>query len=117
MYHGVKTRANKKRKRLQGRPPAETQLGDAKRKKVDKRGGGFKVKLVTAKNANVLIDGKHVKCEITNVSDNPASKDLARRNVITKGAVIDVKTPEGKPIQARVKSRPGQDGVLNAVKI
>jgi len=89
-------------------------IGEDKRKRVKARGGNSKVKLISAKNVNVLISGKYVRCEVTWVKDNPASRDLTRRNVITKGAVLDVKTPEGKVIQAKVLSRPGQDGILNA---
>ena len=57
-------------------------------------------------------DGKIVKVKIKNVVDNPADKHLARRNIITKGTIID--TEKGK---ARVTSRPGQDGVINAVLV
>jgi small subunit ribosomal protein S8e len=117
MYHAVKTRANKKKSRFCGRPAAETQLGEDKRKTVRVRGGGVKVKLVKAKHANVLVDGKNVKCEVTWVAENPASRDLTRRNIITKGAVIDVKGPTGTAFKAKVTSRPGQDGVLNAIKV
>ena len=46
------------------------------------------------------------------VIDNPASKDFIRRKIITKGAII--KTEIG---DAKVTSRPGQDGVINAVLI
>ncbi|MBU0762486.1 MAG: 30S ribosomal protein S8e [Candidatus Altiarchaeota archaeon] len=116
MYHRVKTRANKKKKRFQGRHPTDTQLGDDVRKNVRVRGGNIKVKQIKAKHANVLIDGKNVKCEITWVSENPASRDLTRRNIITKGAVIDVKDPSGESFKAKVTSRPGQDGIINAVK-
>ena len=116
MYHRVPTRANKKKSRFFGRPAVETQMGDDVRKNVRVRGGSVKVKLVRAKHANVLVDGKYVKCEVTWVSENPASRDLTRRNIITKGAVIDVKGPEGA-FKAKVTSRPGQDGVLNAVKV
>jgi len=114
MYHSRITRAHKKRTRHQGGIPVETTIGADRRKTVKARGGNLKVKLVSAKTVNVLIEGKYVKCEVTWVKDNPASRDLTRRNIITKGAVVDVKTPEGKVIQAKVLSRPGQDGVLNA---
>jgi len=117
MYHGVVSRARKKKSRFAGRPAAETQLGVDSRKRVRVRGGGVKVKLVKAKSANVLVEGKHVRCEVTWVSDNPASRDLTRRNIITRGAVVDVKGPDGAVFKARVTSRPGQDGVLNAVKV
>jgi len=114
MYHGKLTRANKKRKRHEGSSSVDTTIGENKAKKVWTRGGNFKFKLVSVKDANVLIDGKYVKCEVTWVKDNPASRDLTRRNIVTKGAVIDVKAPDGKVLQARVLSRPGQDGLLNA---
>lgn len=117
MYHAVKTRASKKKSRFSGRPAADTQLGDDVRKSVRVRGGSSKVKLVKAKHANVLVDGKHVKCEVTWVANNPASRDLTRRNIITKGAVVDVKGPDGAAFKAKITSRPGQDGLLNAVKV
>jgi small subunit ribosomal protein S8e len=117
MYHEVLTRAHKKKKRFFGRPATDTQLGDDTRKKIRVRGGGVKVRLVKAKYANVLVGGKHVKCEVTWVSVNPASRDLTRRNIITKGAVVDVKGPDGVAFKAKVTSRPGQDGVLNAIKV
>ncbi|HDN05822.1 MAG TPA: 30S ribosomal protein S8e, partial [Candidatus Bathyarchaeota archaeon] len=43
---------------------------------------------------------------------NPANVDYDRRGVITKGAIIE--TSLGL---ARVTSRPGQNGVINAVLI
>jgi ribosomal protein S8E len=49
---------------------------------------------------------------IETVVENTASGHYVRRNIITKGAVI--KTAAGN---ARVTSRPGQDGVINAVLI
>jgi small subunit ribosomal protein S8e len=117
MYHQSKTRAHKKRKRHQGSTATDTTLGEDRRKTVKTRGGNTKARLVSAKSANVLISGKHVKCEVTWVKDNPASRDLTRRNIITKGALIQVKTPGGEMVEARVTSRPGQDGVINAVKL
>jgi small subunit ribosomal protein S8e len=44
--------------------------------------------------------------------ENPANPHYVRRNIITKGAVI--KTELGN---AKVTSRPGQDGVVNAALI
>jgi len=56
--------------------------------------------------------GKTQKTQITRVVRNPANVDYQRRGVITKGAIIE--TPLG---QARVTSRPGQSGVVNAVLV
>jgi len=117
MYHKPKTRAHKKKKRFIGRVPTETQIDEDIVKKQRVRGGSVKNKLVKAKTANVLVNGAHMKCEITKVDDNPSSRDLTRRNIITKGAVLEVKTAEGKAIKAKVTSRPGQDGCINATKV
>jgi small subunit ribosomal protein S8e len=46
------------------------------------------------------------------VSKNPANKDYERRGVITKGAILETELG-----LAKVLSRPGQDGVINAVLI
>jgi small subunit ribosomal protein S8e len=53
--------------------------------------------------------GKTSKVEIIRVIKNPANVDYDRRGVITKGTIIE--TPLGT---ARVTSRPGQDGIVNA---
>jgi small subunit ribosomal protein S8e len=116
MYHRVKSHSSKKKRRFFGSHPTDTQLGEDERKSVRVRGGGAKLKQVRAKHANVLVDGKSVKCEVSWVSENPASRDFTRRNIITKGAVIDVKGPEGEVFKAVVTSRPGQDGIVNAIK-
>ncbi|MDD4281670.1 MAG: 30S ribosomal protein S8e, partial [Candidatus Methanofastidiosa archaeon] len=52
------------------------------------------------------------RVRLTNVVENPANIHYVRRNVLTKGAVIE--TEIGK---ARITSRPGQDGVLNAILV
>ena len=56
--------------------------------------------------------GKTEKTEILRVVKNKANVDYNRRGVITKGAEIE--TSLGI---ARVTSRPGGDGVINAVLI
>ncbi|HUU87458.1 MAG TPA: 30S ribosomal protein S8e, partial [Candidatus Glassbacteria bacterium] len=56
--------------------------------------------------------GKTEKTEILRVISNKANLDYNRRGVITKGAEIE--TSLGR---ARVTSRPGSDGVINAVII
>ena len=114
MYHGRITKLRKKRKAHAGGVFAETQIGEQKTKKVKTKGGGFKEKLTSAKVVNVVLDGKPVKCEVTGLEENAANKDYTRRKIITKGAVLSAKTPDGKDVKVKVTSRPGQDGVLNA---
>jgi small subunit ribosomal protein S8e len=55
---------------------------------------------------------KTTKTEIISVVENPANIHYVRRNIITKGAIIETKL--GK---ARIASRPGQSGTINAVLI
>lgn len=118
MYHTKKTRAKKHRKYELGREAAETKIDENKRvKEIKTKGGGSKRKLLADNKANVLIGGKNTACQVISVVNNPASKDFTRRNVITKGAILKVKTPEDKEIQVRVTSRPGQIGSISAVEI
>jgi small subunit ribosomal protein S8e len=70
-----------------------------------------------AKTINVayVVDPKSnkvTKTEITSVVENHANIHYVRRNIINKGAVIETKL--GK---ARVTSRPGQSGAINAILI
>ena len=104
--------ARKKRKRELGREPANTRVAEEreKRKIIRTYGGNRKVRLVEALYANVFEGGKGRKVKILNVVENPANRQYARRNIITKGAIIE--TEIGKAV---VTSRPGQDGVVNAV--
>jgi small subunit ribosomal protein S8e len=111
---GRKPAYRKKRRAELGSFPAETALGELKRKTEKERGGTRKLKLLSDRQVCVTDPktGKTEKVEITRVAKNPANVDYDRRGVITKGAIIE--TPSGV---ARVTSRPGQDGVLNAVLI
>jgi len=104
----------KKRKFEKGTFPAETTLGELKRKMERGRGAIVKTKVLTEKFACVTDTktGKTEKVEITRVVRNPANIDYDRRGVITKGAVIE--TSLGL---ARITSRPGQHGILNAVLV
>jgi small subunit ribosomal protein S8e len=119
MYQGKKTEHRKHRKYERGREAAETKIGEIKQKKVKTKGGGEKIKLLSSgKFANVVLKGgKAIKCEILSVVENPGNKDFTRRNIITKGALLKVKTPENKEIKVRVTSRSGQDGVINAISL
>ncbi|KON33016.1 MAG: 30S ribosomal protein S8e [miscellaneous Crenarchaeota group-6 archaeon AD8-1] len=103
-----------KRNFEKGSFPAETVLGESKRKVVRVRGGKMKVKLLKEKFVSVTDPKKGIteKIKILRVIRNKANVDYDRRGVITKGAEIE--TELGR---ARVTSRPGKDGVINAVLI
>ena len=106
--------ARGKRKFEMGRESAETRISEVKRKNIHTRGGNRKVRLLQCDVANVTNpkDGKTTPSTIERVLDNAANKHYIRRNILTKGSVI--RTSLGT---ARVTSRPGQDGVVNAVLI
>ncbi len=97
-----------------GRAPTHTSVGEKKLRNVRGRGDNRKYALFSVDVANVLDrkTKKAVKAKITRVLENPANRNYVRRNVITKGAVLE--TEKGK---AKVTSRPGQDGTVNAVLV
>ncbi|HTY75104.1 MAG TPA: 30S ribosomal protein S8e [Candidatus Nanoarchaeia archaeon] len=103
-----------KRKFEQGTFPAETIIGEPKRKCTRGFGGTTKIKVLDDKFVSVTDQksGKTQKTEILRVVRNPANVDYNRRGVITKGAEIE--TSLG---MAKVTSRPGNDGVINAILI
>ncbi|PSQ01299.1 30S ribosomal protein S8e [Halobacteriales archaeon QS_5_70_17] len=103
---------HKKRKRELGRSPTETRVGDAKLKTIDTMGGTEKVRAIQAETATVATDDGTVAATVESVVENGANPNYVRRNIITKGAIIA--TSEG---EARVTSRPGQDGQVNAVLV
>lgn len=108
---GGRRRPNRDRRKHElGSEPTETQVGDAKLKTVDVRGTGEKVKAIKADSASVSTGDGVVAAAIEDVVENPANPNYARRNIITRGAIIE--TSEGR---AKVTSRPGQDGQVNAV--
>jgi small subunit ribosomal protein S8e len=94
--------------------PAETTLGEPRRKIKRTLGGNSKVKVLADKFVSVTDpkSGQTQKTQITRVVKNGANVDYNRRGVITKGAEIE--TALGL---AKVTSRPGNDGIINAVLI
>ena len=106
------SKVSKKKKRQRCRDYLPMHLGNAKVRKIRILGGENKVLALSGNIANIMIDGKAKKAKITTVLENPADPHFVRRNIITKGAIIQ--TDLGK---ARVTSRPGQGGTVNAVMI
>jgi small subunit ribosomal protein S8e len=93
---------------------AETLFGATESYKRRMRGGSVKTSLKFADSANVVDrpSGKVQRTKIVRVLRNPANRDYERRGVVTKGALIDTELGN-----ARVTSRPSQDGVINAVLV
>ena len=102
-----------KKKRYQlGREPAETTVGEPRLQTIDARGNDEKLRALSTNVAQLADGGETSEVEIENVVENPSNVNYARRNIITKGAIIE--TSEGR---ARVTSRPGQTGQVNAVAL
>ena len=102
----------KKRKFEIGREQQFAFLGPEKLKLYRTRGANQKVRILNAEFANVTDPktGKTSKSKIVTVKENSSNPHFVTRNIITRGAVI--LTEAGL---AKVQSRPGQDGVVNAV--
>lgn len=109
---GLKRRHRTKRKFELGSQHPEIKIGESKSKKVRINGGKNKIKLMTAEHANVIDTNTHKskKTKIIRVIENNANPHYVRRNIITKGAILE--TEIGK---AKVTNRIGQDGNINAV--
>lgn len=97
-----------------GRLPSLTGLGKKQLKSIRTLGGNKKLRLLNEEYANVVDPktNKAKKAKIKTTTENPANKHFVRRNIMTKGTIIE--TEIGK---ARITSRPGQDGVVNAVLV
>jgi small subunit ribosomal protein S8e len=109
----IKHSAGKKKHEM-GRESTLTQLGETRKKQIIGFGSNSKTRLYKGSHANVT-DGLTGKTSIANIETvelNAANRNYVRRNIITKGAIIQ--TTLGK---AKVTSRPGQDGSINAVLV
>ena len=112
---GAKYKDYRKKKQYElGSTPTLTKVGEIRKKKARIMGASIKRRLLSANTVNLLDPktGKASKVKILNVTGNPANRYFVRRNIITKGCVIE--TEKGK---AKVTSRPGQEGTVNAVLV
>ena len=109
---GRNVRHRGKRKSELGRDPAETRIDDKNLRKIRTRGGNEKLRLATHNKINVVnpFSKESQTLDILNVIENEANPNYVRRNIITKGAIVE--TSSGK---VKVTSRPGQDGVINGI--
>ena len=104
-----KQQGRKKKLYETGKQPALTGLDKKRFKYVRAMGNNRKVRLLAADTAKAK---KYEQVKIKKVVENPADRHFVRRNIMTKGTVIE--TEKGK---AKITSRPGQDGTVNAVLI
>ena len=114
-FTGGRIIPNRTRRKFEiDRYPNEAVAGPTKNIVRKVRGNGVKVAFKTSEYANIndQDNKKTLKSKILRVTKNSANKDYERRGVITKGAILE--TEMGL---ARVLSRPGQDGIINAILV
>lgn len=111
---GIRKTFRKKRRHELGSSPVETLQGPRRVREARVRGGNKKRRLLQEETVNVTdfkgVTTGHVK--IISVVHNSANKEYDRRKIITKGTILETELG-----LARVTSRPGQDGQLNAVLV
>ena len=105
-------KAHNKRKRRFGRIAVETKIDRERKKIVRVRGGKYKIKAYSTNKINATDTEKGItqRVAITGLDSNAASADLARRKILTKGAIVN--TELGR---VRITSRPGQSGQVNGI--
>ncbi len=110
LYHQLR----KKKKYDFGSDYLPVKIAKTKKKTIKVLGGNKKQRLLQTDIANVLnlATGKSQLVKILTVKENPANPHFVRMNVITKGAIIETELG-----LAKVTSRPGQHGAINAVLI
>lgn len=114
-YTGGRKIAMRSRRKFEiDRYPNEALIGNDVEVTRRVRGDNNKTAMKTVEFANVSNseENKTTRSKILRVIKNSANKDYERRGVITKGAVIETELG-----LARVISRPGQVGVINAVQL
>jgi small subunit ribosomal protein S8e len=112
---GGRLRPIRKKRRFEiARELQTATLGGGTVKKYRVRGGNLKLRILTTQTVNVFDPATNTTkaAKVVTVRDNPANPNYVQRNIITKGAILE--TDLGL---VRVRSRPGQDGVLNAVRV
>jgi small subunit ribosomal protein S8e len=112
---GGRLRPIRKKRRFEiSRELQHATLGPGTVKKYRVRGANLKLRILTVQTINVFdpATNKMQAAKIVTVRENPANPNYVQRNIITKGAILE--TDLGL---VRVRSRPGQDGVLNGVRI
>ncbi|MDO8537861.1 MAG: 30S ribosomal protein S8e [archaeon] len=118
---GFRNAINRTGKRLyfRGNDPTNTIASKTEqKKKVRVRGRTHKHRMQKASHALITDQKakKTFKAEILSEVANEANKQFVRRNVLTKGGVIKA-THSGKEIFAKITSRPGQTGIVQAILV
>ena len=111
---GGRYKKQTKKLKNKGNLPIHTTIGETRRRTNTGRSKITKKHLLQANLANVYDpkSKKYSKAKIESVVESPSNRNFVRRNIMTKGSII--KTDKGN---AKIISRPGQEGTINAILI
>ena len=102
----------KKRVYETARSPTSTKIGKTQTKVKTVKGGAKKISLLNVNTVNLKSKNKNLKAKILTVKESPANRHFIRRNILTKGTIIE--TDKGV---AKITNRPGQEGTINAILV
>ena len=102
----------KKRIYETARSPTSTKIGKIQTKVRTIKGGKKKISLLHVNIVNLKSKNKNLKAKIITVKESPANRHFIRRNILTKGTIIE--TDKGL---AKITNRPGQEGSVNATLV
>ena len=100
----------KKRIYETAKSPTSTKIGKTQTKVKTMKGGKKKTSLLNSDTVNLRSKNKNLKAKILTVKESPANRHFIRRNILTKGTIIE--TDKGL---AKITNRPGQEGTVNAI--
>ena len=110
--------STKKKKSAMSRPNTLTTIvsenEEIKTKKIRTLGGNVKTRLYRTNVVNAIDKetGKSVRATVTDVIENAASNEYRRRDIITKGTILE--TNAGN---VRVTNKPSAEGFINGIII
>ena len=110
---GGRYKATRKKKlREVARDTFYTKIGKKKINVYRGKSAIIKRSLLSAEEVNVFDGKKYQKVKIITVVENSANRHFVRRNIITKGAIIQTELGN-----AKIVNRPGQEGHITAVLV
>lgn len=112
---GSRYKTFRKKKQFElGRDPTLTKIGEKSKKLIRIMSGKHKEITLVADVINVIDpkSKKSMQAKIKTVVENPANRHFVRRNILTKGTIVE--TDKGK---VKITSRPGQEGTLNGILV
>ena len=112
---GGRLRPIRKKRRFEiAREIQHATIGSGTVKKYRVKGDNRKLRILTTNTVNVYDPAtKKMKvAKLLTVRENPANPNYVQRNIITRGAIVETELG-----LVQIRSRPGQDGVLNGVRV